>query len=177
MKLKTKGQQEIVGFIIIVLMVLIVAVIFLGIWLRPKVTITNDDIEINNLLVSSLDYTSDCYRNEENKFLTNEALISRCFELKECANGKKACDILNYTYTNLLFNVLSPNDLGHIKYYKFSIYYATNSSDQSNQISLPNFPSIIAGNLSGCTDRRLASTKVAQIPGAFIVNLEICKNT
>jgi len=173
-----KSQQEIVGFIIIVMMVLVVAVIFMGIWLRPKPMITNDDAEISNFLITSLGYTSECYRAEENKYLTIEELISRCIQSdKTCSNNRKTCEILNTTYTDILSKTLMAGELSQIKYYKLSLYYNTNSSDLTNRILVSGLKPITEGNLSGCINRRLASVIRTQYPGEFTIELDVCRNS
>ena len=57
-----KGQQEMVGFIVIVLIIVIAGVIFLGIYLRGDKKINTLDAEISNFLIASSRYTSDCYK-------------------------------------------------------------------------------------------------------------------
>ena len=126
---KNKGQQEIVGFMIIVVLVIIVGVVFLGVFLRQDNKVVTDDAEMENFLVSSLRYTSDCYRNEETKFKTLGELMSDCYKSRTCSNGKNACEVLNKNYADVLKIVKESNSFGGVESLKLRFYSTLNASD------------------------------------------------
>lgn len=93
-KIKTKAQQEMVGFVLIVILVTIIGFIFLLIFMTKKDN--TPTAEVSNLLQAVMYYTSDCYsQNNEPKEV--EDLINICSKTPEkicyvaptCTEGSK----------------------------------------------------------------------------------------
>jgi len=148
MKKQTKkAQQEIVGFVIIVVLVAVVGMIFLGIYLKPQVTMGTADAEINNLLISVSSYTTDCYKDSEPNYRTIEDLILDCYQYRKCQN-MSSCEALNQTFSALLSKVWLAGDTSAIKFYEVKAYYQGNISDAGTK--KPAFFTLSSGNRTGC---------------------------
>jgi len=170
-----KSQQEIVGFMIIIVIVVIVGVIFLGIYLRGDKQIVKDDAELRNFLTSSLRYTSECYKDNEPNYRTLEDLAIDCYQNNgrtTCLNGT-SCSVLNSTYNWLLARLWPSGKDRPIKYSKMTFEYARNSSDYSGN----KFMTIKQGNETGCLSVKSAEQALSLEEGNILVNIEICKGS
>jgi len=118
-KIKGKfGQEEIVGFALIVIIVTIILVFFLIFSLSDKTEV--ESYETSSFLQASLQYTSDCVVNNfEN--LSVQKLIVACYYGEQCGNGRKACLILNSTLKGMLNQVWQVGSKFPEKGYKLEI--------------------------------------------------------
>jgi hypothetical protein len=95
-----KGQEELVGFGLILILVAIVFLVFISIYVK-KPTESVTDYESNSFVQAILQYTTTC--QEDNlKNLTIQELISKCKEgLSNCYSANsiviKPCNVLNTT--------------------------------------------------------------------------------
>lgn len=170
-----KAQQEMVGFVLIVILVSIIGVIFLSLFLNQKQTY--NDGEVSSLLQSAMYYTSNCYSsNNEPKQI--EDLIQNCYtnENRKCSDGRKVCDALEITIKKALDESLKPGEEYKNKAYNLSIYYRAvgdNNSPIKNILFLNN------GKFNNCSIVKGAShsVMVSSSFGGFIsVDLIVCKN-
>jgi hypothetical protein len=169
-----KAQQEIVGFIIIVIIVAIVGVIFLGIYLRPQASISTKDAEINNLLISSSKYTTDCYKDSEPNYRTIEDLVVDCYQYKKCGNGQSSCEVLNATYYGMLGKIWVTGESSAVRYYELKAYYQGNLSDPTTK--KPAFFNLESGNLTGCLTTK-AGQKITSLENpeeSILTELKVC---
>jgi hypothetical protein len=114
-----KAQEEIVGFVIIVVIVSVALLILLGFMLRGSDNEAVESYEIENFIQSSLQYTSDCADYTE--FLSVQELIIACENNENCLNGEKSCKVLNETLTGLIEKGWNINKESAIKGYLFKI--------------------------------------------------------
>jgi len=102
-----RAQQEMVGFVLIVILVTIIGLILLTVFINKKETRTT--AEVSNLLQAVMYYTSDCYsQNNEPKEV--EDLINECNRNpnKKCyAEPICAQDTLTPTSTDAHFTPIS----------------------------------------------------------------------
>jgi hypothetical protein len=169
-----KTQQEIVGFVIIVVIVAVIGVIFLGIYLKPQATISTKDAEINNLLISTSKYTTDCYKDSEPNYRTIEDLVVDCYQYKKCGNGNTSCSVLNQTYSGLLGRVWLTGETSAVKYYEIKAYYQGNLSDPTTK--KPAFFTLSSGNMTGCLTTK-AGQKITSLENpeeSIISELRVC---
>lgn len=175
-----RSQQEAVGFVIIIMIVLIIGVIFLGISLRNKdKSVSYEDAEISNFLVASSSYTTDCYKDNEPFYRTLGDLTKDCYlrDFKQivCPNGKNACDVLNSTYSEMM-NYFAP--AGKLVYYKLSFYQEklVESDDPLAEMEKQKSPfmDIALGNSNKCGTKRAGRTQISADEGNVITELEIC---
>lgn len=103
MKLKkTKAQQEMVGFILIVVLVMIGLVVFMVISVKnsPKET---SSLKVENMLGAIMKETTECAIPAEPFYKNFEDLFKSCYKDSECDNlNKSACDYLNESLTKTL---------------------------------------------------------------------------
>lgn len=164
-----KAQHEIVGFVLIVLIVVIIGVIFFGIYLRNSkiVDISTEDADISNFLSSSMKYTTDCILIEPLYADANE-VISGCYENKMCSDERSACSVLNSTYEGMMDNLWPANEDRPIKYSKLSFYYQFDLEDQDTRTS---FLEIEKGDKKSCSNKRIGKS---DFKSGYIIELEIC---
>lgn len=98
-----KGQEEVMGFVIIILIVMIIGLVFFAFSLRRGgPAIEPKQAELDDLIISMLSYTTNCKINEENKSIRE--LIRYCNDnpTRTCQNNQKVCVALNDTLENML---------------------------------------------------------------------------
>jgi hypothetical protein len=92
---RKRGQQEIVGFVLIVVLVIIGLMVFLIISSRSG----GDDVktvEVGNMLDALMKHTTDCAVVYEPDYDDFEDLFKSCHQGDQCSNlGMSACDYLN----------------------------------------------------------------------------------
>lgn len=101
-----KSQQEMVGFVLIVVLVVIALMVFLIISVRNKDE-DSKSIEISTLLNVVMEYTTECAIVYVPDYDTIEGLIKSAHRAKSCKNlNKDASVYLNETLTNILQDVM-----------------------------------------------------------------------
>lgn len=93
-----QGQEEIVGFIVIVVIVSLVLVFFLVFSLNTKPQ--TNSYEASSFLQSALHYTTTCQINGD--YVSVSDLISSCVQNATCANQENSCDNLNQTISKIM---------------------------------------------------------------------------
>ena len=90
-----KGQQEMVGFVLIVVLVIIGLMVFLIISVRNSPE-PADSLAVENMLASIMKHTTECAIVFEPQFDNFEDLFKSCYKGDDCTNlGISACDYLN----------------------------------------------------------------------------------
>ncbi len=116
---RNKGQEEIVGFVLIVVLVTIVLVVFLGILLRQEGNNTAESSEVWQFLGSISEYTTECAISYEPDFYKFDELVRSCQKGEMCLSGKSACKVLNDTSKGLIGASWSIGLESYIKGYEF----------------------------------------------------------
>jgi competence protein ComGC len=162
-----KGQEEIIGFVLIVVIVAIIFLIFLGIFIRQKAPATQkESTDVYQFLQSMMEYTSDCAISYEPAFSNLGTLVKDCNADSMCKSGESACNTLNRT----LRGAIESNwKIGPSTPYKGYVFNATYSSD--SRVKEVMF--ITAGNCSR-TGRIGAEYLSPAYPGTIASSLEIC---
>lgn len=138
--MKKKGQEEIVGFILIVVLISVIALIFLAISIR-KPTNIQDSKEIENFLQASLIHTTDCQANNETIYNLKELIIA-CNKRESCINSEEACFELNKTISEMISSAFQIEKESKTKGYNLYL--------QSNNITLNSWKSgIKTGEING----------------------------
>ncbi|MFA4952952.1 MAG: hypothetical protein WC584_01910 [Candidatus Pacearchaeota archaeon] len=91
---RTKGQEEMIGFALIIVIVAVILLIFLGFSLnkQPKENLQSNEVE--SFLNAILSYTTEC-RDERNfEFLPIRKLIIDCSQGLSCYDGSNTCETL-----------------------------------------------------------------------------------
>lgn len=166
MTLNKKAQEEIVGFVLIVIIVTIAGIILLGIFLRQPENNSLESKDIYHFLESAMEITSSCAPSYEPAYSKLSELFKDCFEgLSTCTSGESPCSVLNKTLTQTIDSSFFTDKRAEIKGYQFQSLYTTNSTQkeilsiyngncanaiQGSEILLPAFPGTIANTLKLC---------------------------
>jgi len=95
-----KGQEEMVGFALIIIIVAVILLIFLSISLKSP-NKGQDSYRANSFVQAYQQYTTTC-SIKELEYLSIKDLISECIKEETCLNEEKACDILEETSKEIL---------------------------------------------------------------------------
>jgi hypothetical protein len=114
-----KAQNEIVGFVLIVLLVMIIGLVFFIIMVRKPVT-QDTSIEVENLLNALTKQTTGCAIVFEPDYDNLGDLIKSCYERQDCANlGMGSCEYLEKEMQTSLDNIFRTQ--GNIQGYELKI--------------------------------------------------------
>ena len=92
--MKRKGQEEMVGFAMIIIIVSIILLVFLGFSLRNSVKGGVESYEVESFIQSSLQYSTDC-RDKTNDMQSVQDLIIGCNRKDICSDGRNECEVLD----------------------------------------------------------------------------------
>jgi hypothetical protein len=164
--LSKRSQEEMVGFVLIVVLIVLAGLVFLGISLRNPVE-TSKSPEIQNFLEASMISTTDCAINFVPQYESLEDLIKSCYENQKCLNGKTSCEELNLTITKILENSWNTGEESRYSGYYMGVYYSSNSSEE-----IQNIMSIEKGTCN--TGKSGAEKLISSYPGTITVRMEVC---
>ena len=94
------GQEEIVGFVIIMIVVAIIFLFFLNFYLKSERKESIESYEANSFIQAFLHYTTECRNYFE--YLPGQELIFECDDNTICLDDQEACDVLNATLEDIL---------------------------------------------------------------------------
>lgn len=101
MRQDKKAQQEILGFVLIVSLVVIIAVIFLGFSLRkPNLSLDQQNIDAENFLTALFDYTTNC--TLRTNLASMQDVIKACYTGENCKENTSACSYINASLKEVL---------------------------------------------------------------------------
>jgi hypothetical protein len=171
-----KSQQEMVGFVLIVMIVTIMGVIFLTLMLGSQKD-NKSSIEISNVLQASVYYTTDCASDYRPRYRNIQDLVKECYknEDKKCKDGRKVCDALEASFTKALDETLRPSEVSKYKAYRLVSYATVANSEEATK---PAFVTIEKGVYNNCSS---IDGGIQVIPisgsGSELVNieLEVCR--
>ena len=119
--IRKRAQEEIVGFVLIIVLVAVIALLFLAFSIRRPVEM-QESREIEDFLHSSLSLTTDCKPSEERVYDLRD-LIGACYNNEKCFDDKSACNVLNKTAFELIENSFQVGEEARYKSYNFRIYF------------------------------------------------------
>lgn len=129
--MKNKGQEEIVGFVVVVALVAIVFVVFLGFSFSNKVQEKNSK-DIKQFLESIRQVTSSCIMS--GRAVSFKELFGYCYDNKICDSGEETCKILEDESKELLKESYAVGDEAYIKGYSFKIEYEEKIKEEREEI-------------------------------------------
>lgn len=159
--MKKKSQEETIGFVLIIVLVAVIALVFLAINLR-KAPVKLPSNEVEGLLQSAMRYSSECYASEEIREDIKD-LITSCSDNGLCLSGESSCSVLNRTLSGILKESLNPGAESQVKSYNLKI---ENTGLNNTVLSL------IQGNCTGTFTT--ADLNIPSDSGNINVELEIC---
>ena len=166
-----KGQEEIVGFVAIVLVVSFIFLIFLGISLRSGNELRKESKDVSMFLESAMEYTTECADGYEPNYLILRKAIKECYGGKKCANEEDSCETANETLKKLIDLSWQVGEEAAIKGYIFESEYSNNSSTVNE-----NTEKIIVLKQGNCTSGNLigAENFFSAFPGKISYSLSLC---
>lgn len=93
------GQEEMVGFALIIIIVAVIILIFLGFALKGNNNTETQSYEVESFLQAILQYTTDC--EDYTGYLSIQKLVIKCDRLQTCLDERNSCDVLNSTLDKL----------------------------------------------------------------------------
>jgi len=93
------GQEEMVGFVLIIIIVAVILLIFLSISLKSP-NKGQDSYKANSFVQAYQQYTTTC--SIKGEYLSIQDLVSECIKKETCLNSEKACDVLDQTSKEIL---------------------------------------------------------------------------
>lgn len=116
-----KSQQEMAGFVLIVVIVMIAGLVLFIISVKKDKTETQST-DLDNFLSSIMSYTTDCVPTITPNYYNVGKLISGCYESETCKNlNKDMCDYLNETLNKILDDFVKTG--ADILAYQFDVSY------------------------------------------------------
>ncbi len=170
LRVEKRGQEEIVGFVLIVVLVVIVAVIFLGIRLRNPQTVQKDSEIIYQFLESSMEQTTLCKTTENGNFLSMDDLVRACHSANAvCVSGSDSCVLLDETMGRMLNSTWKVGPEYPFKGYTANGVYFSNSSGQSQKEDIFNITQGI------CQNSFVGSSYlIPEFPGSITITVKLC---
>lgn len=115
-----KGQQEIVGFVLIVVLVVVGLMVYLGISLRSGIE-NVDSVEVENMLDAMMKQTTECAIVYEPDYDDFEDLFKSAYKGSKCSNlGESAKEYLNSSIREVLGDMVRSD--ATIKAYELQFY-------------------------------------------------------
>ncbi len=161
-----KAQEEIVGFVLIVAIVIIISVIFLAFLIRKPQTNITQSRDIYQFLESTMQYTTECALSYEPAYSNLGELIQECHEgLSQCISGEPPCSLAEKTLNEIIETSFLIEEKASIKGYEFNSIY-TDKNIEEEIISLSK------GNCS--TSIRGSELLIPSLPGTISNELKLC---
>jgi len=160
---RTKAQQEMVGFILIVVLVMIGALVFLVISVRNSPEPASS-VRVENMLGAVMKQTTDCAIPAEPYYKTFEDLFKSCYKGSRCENmNVSACDYLNESLTKTLGALMDSE--AAVSAYELNFFLRDEEGQQG----------LMRMGTGNCTGRILAAQRsIVSGSESLIVRLRIC---
>ena len=168
MRFNQKGQEEIVGFALIAVVLTIVLLVFLLISLSDEKELKKDSKDVNMFLESSMRYTTSCAEEYEPNYASLQDLIGKCYKDEKCLGGEESCSDLNETLMNILESSWKIGEERSIKGYIFTSEYGSNSTSSGEKIVEINRGNCSSGISVG------GSNFFSLYPGKISYSLRMC---
>jgi hypothetical protein len=120
MKKEKKSQEEMVGFVLIIVLVAVIVLVFLAISIRKNNGV-QESRDVENFMHSSLLFTSPCQPRQGEVYDLRDLIVA-CYNNEKCLSGEEACKILNGTFIGLIENGFQVGEEAKYKAYEFRIY-------------------------------------------------------
>lgn len=113
-----RGQEEMVGFALIVVIVIVILVVFLALFLRQDEREPVNSYKVEGFINSILQYNTGCEIGYE--FADIKDLIYHCHNLRQCSDTRTSCEVLERDLEGLIESSWSVGK-GRVKGYSFNI--------------------------------------------------------
>ena len=126
-----KSQEEMVGFVLIVVLVTVILVIVLGILIRQPAA-SGKDLGTTQFLKSMMEYTTKCAIGYVPKYDSIGELMGDCYDKRTCVSGDKACNALKSSINEVINASWFVSSEGYYTGYYFNSYI--NSTNKAENI-------------------------------------------
>jgi len=120
-KRATRGQEEMVGFALIIIIVAVILLVFIGFSLRNPQKENIESYEIESFIQAFLQYTTDCKDLNNLEYLSIQDLIISCSDNEKCFDGRYTCNVLNSTLIGIIEESWKVKGDRPVKGYELSI--------------------------------------------------------
>lgn len=157
-----KAQEEIMGFVILIVVIIIIGLVFFAFSLRKATTIEPEHNKMDDFIQSTLSYTTGCVINFESQNI--KELIRQCdaSSTSKCENNITICTELNSTITNIVHSLLG-TEITNFYVHGYSLNIS-GSSDSSKLF-------IKEGNLTG--NYFASSTSIPSLDSPITLKLKV----
>ncbi|PIN92956.1 hypothetical protein COU54_04970 [Candidatus Pacearchaeota archaeon CG10_big_fil_rev_8_21_14_0_10_31_24] len=171
--IRKKGQEEIVGFVVIVVIVSVIIAILLGIVIsKDKSEVSVESEEIYQFLESFVQTTSKCALTFEPDYATMGEIINECYSDsgKSCSpSNEKVCSYLNSSLKEILEDSWPVGKEYSNKGYIMNIDYVPKEDSISQPIT-----TFFEGNCSLQYLQNEYSLRESKSKGNLEISLKIC---
>ncbi len=163
-----KGQEEMIGFVLIVVLVAVIFLVLLGMFLYGDNSEGEEGSrEIIYFLESLNEYTSSCAINYEPNYAKIGELYDICYSGRgDCLGGKESCDALKEEVEQVISQSFNVNNASFYKGLEFLAYV---DKEEKEQILLIN-----KGNCSNAYRGGDILKPIYAGGGNIIVELKLC---
>jgi len=161
-----KAQEEMFGFVLIMVFVAVIFLVFLGIFLRTRTGAEEKkSIDVYHFLEGMMKVTTTCETSPK-KYSNIGELIKECYSgVQQCTDGKRTCDALNESLKEIINSVWKISEESYTKGYVFEAEYNSTS----------NFERVISLAEGNCSVNLAGAEYVfSAYPGVMINSLKIC---
>ena len=171
-----KGQNEIVGFVAIILVVAVIGVILLSLTIGKGGTIKDESAEISDFLSASMYHTTDCAVNFVPQYKNIEEIIKSCYKSssEKCFDNRNVCEVLISEFKKIVDSSLEVSEERANKGYKMKIIYRDFDLGIEDEI----MHAIEGGKFENCKSKIRAGHTLAVgsfSSGVIDVELEVCR--
>lgn len=163
-----RGQEELVGFVAIMILLGIVFLVFLTFSLRSPQQDIRENSDAYYFLASSMEVTSECAIGINNRLLTVAELFPACRQDQLCVDGRTSCDVMNSTLIDLVERGFKPGPETPVQGYELTVSYERNASLSQGEVMLDIKNGVCNSSIRG------ASYAVPTTPGLTLVELKLC---
>lgn len=158
-----KGQQEMVGFVLIVVLVMVGMMVFLVISLRDTPE-EKGSIQVGHALDAIMKHTTECAVIYEPDYDNFEDLFKSCYKNDRCSNlGVSACDYLNETLREVVVDMMDTE--ATVSSYQVNFF----SKDDTGQQGILTFQK---GNCTGVMSA--AQRSIISGSESLVIQMKIC---
>jgi hypothetical protein len=161
----SKAQQEMVGFVLIVVIVIVGLMVFLVISLKNSPE-NDKSVEVGNMLDAVMKQTTDCAIVYEPDYDNFEDLFKSCYKGDRCSNlGESACDYLNESIREVFDGIFATE--ATISAYRFELSVKDGESHSG-------LLEVYEGNCTGSISS--AQRSVVAGSNSLIIRMSVCKS-
>lgn len=159
-----KGQEEITGFVLIIIIVSVIFLVLIGIFIRQEVK-EQQSTDVYQFLDSAMALTTSCALSYEPNYLTLGGLIEKCYSGGQCLSGEDTCDALNSTLKSVLEESWQVGEENPIRGYEFRAVWQDGETSEL----------ILEAKEGDCSGRMTGAENLADsFSGTIVSSLKIC---